>query len=136
MLEQGKCLILSVPGIIFLERRGNELMDLLHQVLTVIVLLISGAGAVVVIWGVVEAVKAFFVLKIRIEEVKAVSVSESIRQRLGAHLLLGLEIFIAADIISSAVSPTWEKVGILAATVGIRTILSYFLRMEVREKSP
>jgi len=27
-------------------------------------------------------------------------------------------------------------VGILAATVGIRTILSYFLRMEVREKSP
>jgi len=99
-------------------------------------LLISGAGAVVVIWGVVEAVKAFFFLKIRIEEVKAVSVSESIRQRLGAHLLLGLEIFIAADIISSAVSPTWETVGILAATVGIRTILSYFLRMEVREKSP
>ena len=111
-------------------------MDILHQVLTVIVLLISGAGAVVVIWGVIEAVKAFFILKIRIEEVKAVSVSESIRQRLGAHLLLGLEIFIAADIISSAVSPTWEKVGILAATVGIRTILSYFLRMEVREKSP
>jgi uncharacterized membrane protein len=117
-------------------KKGNELMDILHQVLTVIMLLISGAGAVVVIWGVVEAVKAFFVLKIRIEEVKAVSVSESIRQRLGAHLLLGLEIFIAADIISSAVSPTWEKVGILAATVGIRTILSYFLRMEVREKSP
>lgn len=129
-------MILSVPGIIFLQRRGNELMDILHQVLTVIMLLISGAGAVVVIWGVVEAVKAFFFLKIRIEEVKAVSVSESIRQRLGAHLLLGLEIFIAADIISSAVSPTWEKVGILAATVGIRTILSYFLRMEVREKSP
>ena len=136
MFEKGECLILTVPGIIFLQRRRNELMDILHQVLAVIVLLISGAGAVVVIWGVIESVKAFFILKIRIEEVKAVSVSESIRQRLGAHLLLGLEIFIAADIISSAVSPTWEKVGILAATVGIRTILSYFLRMEVREKSP
>ena len=41
----------------------------------------------------------------------------------------GLEIFIAADVISSVVSPTWNKVGLLAAIVGIRTVLSYFLRM-------
>ena len=47
--------------------------------------------------------------------------------------LLGLEIFIAADIISSAVSPSWEKVGMLAAIVGVRTVLSYFLRMELKQ---
>jgi len=33
-----------------------------------------------------------------------VSKSETIRQHLGAHLLLGLDIFIATEIISSAVS--------------------------------
>ena len=47
--------------------------------------------------------------------------------------LLGLEIFIAADIISSTVSPSWEKVGILVSIVGVRTVLSCFLRMEVKQ---
>ena len=55
------------------------------------------------------------------------------RRELGAHLLLGLEIFIAADIISSVVSPSWDKVGILAVIVVIRTILSYFLEVELKQ---
>lgn len=45
----------------------------------------------------------------------------------------GLESLIAADVISSVVSPMWSKVGVLAAIVGIRTVLSFFLRMEVRQ---
>jgi uncharacterized membrane protein len=53
---------------------------------------------------------------------------------LGSHLLLGLEIFIAADIINSVASPTWEKVGLLGAIVGIRTVLSYFLALEMRSE--
>jgi uncharacterized membrane protein len=51
---------------------------------------------------------------------------------LGSHLLLGLEVIIALDIINSVASPTWEKVGLLGALVGIRTILSYFLTLEMR----
>ncbi|HAM49689.1 MAG TPA: hypothetical protein DCP92_02960, partial [Nitrospiraceae bacterium] len=92
-----------------------------------VILAISGLGALVVVWGVIEVMGAFFSLKFSPVKDDAVPRSEAIRQRLGAHLLLGLEIFIAADIISSAVSPSWEKVGILAAIVGVRTVLSYFL---------
>jgi len=44
-----------------------------------------------------------------------------------------LKSLFAADIISSAVSPSWEKVGMLAAIVGVRTVLSYFLRMELKQ---
>jgi radical SAM superfamily enzyme YgiQ (UPF0313 family) len=33
----------------------------------------------------------------------------------------------------AVVSPSWNKVGILAAIVAIRTVLSYFLRMEVKQ---
>jgi len=94
---------------------------------------ISGLGAAVVVWGVIETIVAFIGLKLSSLKEEPVSKSETIRQRLGAHLLLGLEIFIAADIISSAVSPSWEKVGILATTVGVRTVLSYFLRMELKQ---
>lgn len=49
------------------------------------------------------------------------------------HPMPGLESLIAADVISSVVSPMWSKVGVLAAIVGIRTVLSFFLRMEVRQ---
>jgi uncharacterized membrane protein len=108
-------------------------VEIIHNILQVVILTISGLGAAVVVWGVLEAVVAFVILKFSPTKEEPVSKSETIRQHLGAHLLLGLEIFIAADIISSAVSPSWEKVGILVAIVGVRTVLSYFLRMELKQ---
>ena len=108
-------------------------MEIIHNILQVVVLTISGIGAAVVVWGIIETIVAFIRLKLSAAQEDAVSQSEAVRQRLGAHLLLGLEIFIAADIISSAVSPSWEKVGTLAAIVGVRTVLSYFLRMELKQ---
>jgi uncharacterized membrane protein len=108
-------------------------MALLDWVVRAIYLSISFFGALVVIWGVLEAMIRFFRAKVRTRVSDHVRENEAIRQQLGAHLLLGLEIFIAADIISSVVSPSWDKVGILAAIVAIRTVLSYFLRREVRQ---
>ena len=108
-------------------------METIHQAVAIVAVGISIIGALVTIWGVIEAVIGFLSLKLSRAGKDEIATSESLRQKLGAHLLLGLEIFIAADIISSVVSPTWSKVGILAAIVGIRTVLSYFLRMEVRQ---
>ena len=108
-------------------------MEIIHNVLQVVILTVSGLGAAVVVWGVIEAIVAFVSLKFSYTKEDPVSKSETIRQHLGAHLLLGLEIFIAADIISSAVSPSWEKVGMLVTIVGVRTVLSYFLRMELKQ---
>ncbi len=108
-------------------------MEIIHKILEAVILTVSGLGTLVVIWGVLQAIVSFFAMKIATEKKDPVSESEHIRQRLGAHLLLGLEIFIAADIISSAVSPSWEKVGILVSIVGVRTVLSYFLRMELKQ---
>ena len=85
-------------------------MEIIHNILQVVILTISGLGAAVVVWGVIEAIVAFVGLKFSSTKEDPVSKSETVRQHLGAHLLLGLEIFIAADIISSAVSPSWEKV--------------------------
>ena len=109
-------------------------MESLQHILQAVIMAISIAGAVIVIWGIAEAVAAFFLMKIGRAGKDAVQESETIRMRLGAHLLLGLEIFIAADIISSVASPTWERVGILASIVAVRTVLSYFLRMEMKKQ--
>jgi uncharacterized membrane protein len=108
-------------------------MELIHHVLQVLIIAIGIAGAVIVLWGIVEACASFLLMKAARTGKDAIHESEMIRQRLGAHLLLGLEIFIAADIISSVASPTWERVGILASIVGVRTVLSYFLRMEMKQ---
>ena len=51
-------------------------------------------------------------------------------------ILLGLEFMMAADIVSTIVSPTWDAIGMLAAIVLIRTFLSYFLERDLEaEKS-
>jgi uncharacterized membrane protein len=108
-------------------------MENMQQFLQVIVHAISVLGTLVVCWGVIECVVSFVRLKLPGRGDNAVAASELVRQRLGAHLLLGLEIFIAADIITSVLSPSWEKLGILVAIVGVRTVLSYFLRIEVKQ---
>ena len=108
-------------------------METIHRAVEIVAVGISIMGALVTIWGVIETVIGFLSLKLSRVGKDEIAMSEFLRQKLGAHLLLGLEIFIAADIISSVVSPTWNKVGILAAIVGVRTVLSYFLRMEVRQ---
>lgn len=108
-------------------------METMHLVFQYVILALSALGSLVVIWGILDAIVAFTSLKIRRPRQDLFTKNEAIRQRLGSHLLLGLEIFIGGDIISSVVSPSWEKVGILASIVGVRTVLSYFLRLELRQ---
>jgi len=108
-------------------------MAVVEFIVQIICVTISILGAAIATWGVAEAIFNFVKLKFTAQPKNQIIENETIRQRLGAHLLLGLEVFIAADIISSVVSPTWNKVGILGAIVAIRTVLSYFLRMEVRQ---
>lgn len=108
-------------------------MQTVHDLVQYAILGISIMGSLVVIWGVVESIVSFVAIKYSKATKEFFRESEPVRQRLGSHLLLGLEIFIGGDIISSVVSPSWEKVGILASIVGVRTVLSYFLRRELKQ---
>ena len=51
----------------------------------------------------------------------------------GAWLLLALEFQLAADIIRSVISPTWQDIGELGAIAVIRTFLNYFLERDLQE---
>ena len=55
--------------------------------------------------------------------------------RFGVWLLLGLQFALAADIVRSVISPTWEDIGELAAIAAIRTFLNYFLEKDLEEAS-
>lgn len=54
-----------------------------------------------------------------------------LRVQFGSALTLALELMLAADILITAVAPTWEDIGKLAAIAAIRTALNYFLEKEL-----
>lgn len=52
---------------------------------------------------------------------------------LARWLVLGLEFMLAADIVRTAIAPTWDDIGMLAAIAVIRTFLNYFLERDMKE---
>ena len=56
---------------------------------------------------------------------------EAVRLWLGRWLAVALEFELAADILRTAVAPTWNEIGQLAAIVVLRTVLNYFLQAEI-----
>src|SRR5262245_17755549 len=56
---------------------------------------------------------------------------KAVWSRFGVWLLLGLEFELGADIIRTAISPTWTQIGQLAAIAVIRTFLNYFLEQDL-----
>ncbi len=55
-----------------------------------------------------------------------------VRLTLARYLSLGLEFQLGADILATAVAPSWEQIGKLAAIALIRTGLNYFLMQEMK----
>jgi uncharacterized membrane protein len=56
-----------------------------------------------------------------------------IRLRLGMRLALALEFALASDLIRTAVAPSWDEIGKLAAIMALRTALNYFLEREFEQ---
>lgn len=57
----------------------------------------------------------------------------AIRLTLARYLALALEFQLGADILSTAIAPSWDQIGKLGAIAVIRTGLNYFLMREMKE---
>jgi len=58
-----------------------------------------------------------------------------VRLTLARYLALALEFQLGADILSTAIAPTWTAIGKLAAIAVIRTALNYFLGKEMETET-
>ncbi|WP_084251755.1 DUF1622 domain-containing protein [Bradyrhizobium sp. AT1] len=121
---------MMTSGMIF----GDEIRDLvlhgLHWTASTIELL----GVVVIVGGVLAAT-------IRsISDMRRGDLADafrSYRANLGRGILLGLEFLIAADIIGMvAIVPSFDRLGILALIIVIRTFLSFSLQIEIEGRWP
>jgi uncharacterized membrane protein len=63
--------------------------------------------------------------------IKGVLHKKEIWVRFATWLLLALEFELAADVIKSAISPSWSDIGQLASIAAIRTFLNYFLEKDI-----
>jgi uncharacterized membrane protein len=64
--------------------------------------------------------------------------NQNVRIQFGSSLTVALELLLAADILATAIAPTWDEIGKLAAIATLRTALNYFLERELRltDKGP
>ncbi len=111
-------------------------MDILKQLTIWLASGVEGAAAVLIGLAAVEATWRSLLLFVpgrdgahaagRPQDAK-----EAVRLRLGRWLAVALEFELAADILRTAVAPTWNEIGQLAAIVVLRTVLNYFLQAEI-----
>jgi uncharacterized membrane protein len=92
-----------------------------------VVPVVEAIGAAVICVGVVVTFVMWVMSEVRVRVVPY----EEVRLLLGRYLALGLEFALGADILATAVSPSWDDIGQLAAIAGIRTALNYFLAREL-----
>lgn len=92
-------------------------------------LAVETVGALVIGLGVVTAAYQF----VRTLRGRRGEDYNAIRLTLARYLALALEFQLGADILSTAIAPSWTQIGKLGAIAVIRTGLNYFLMREMRE---
>ena len=105
--------------------------DVLREYVDLLVRLVEATGALIIFVGAVVATVRF----VQAAVIKGTERRFSrIRLGLGRYLALGLEFQLAGDILSTAIAPTFEEIGKLAAIAAIRTVLNYFLDKEIEKE--
>ncbi len=113
--------------------------DLLREYVDLLVRLVEAAGALIIFSGAVIATVGFVRAAVGRRRDREFT---DVRLSFGRYLVLGLEFQLASDVLTTAIAPTFEEIGKLAAIAAIRTVLNYFLgkeiereRQEVEERS-
>lgn len=104
--------------------------ETLHEAVDLLVRIVEAVGVTVIFVGAVVGAVGFLRALPRRDPDAFVPV----RLTLGRFLALGLEFQLASDVLRTAIAPTFEELGKLAAVAAIRTALNYFLAKETKEE--
>lgn len=97
-------------------------------------MLLEVAGVLAILLGAIYAMYVFTAKRADIEDQGRY---RAFRANLGKGILLGLEFLVAADIVGTvAIDPSWNKVGVLAVVILMRTFLSFTLELEINRRFP
>jgi len=92
---------------------------------------VEASAALIIAYGAFQALYGSF--RSIVEKRSQVGQRRDVWLNFGVWLLLGLEFELAADIVRTAISPTWNDIGQLAAIGVIRTFLNFFLEKDLEK---
>lgn len=92
---------------------------------------VETTGAIVIGIGILVALWAF----LRAMAARKPANFNAIRLGFARYLALALEFQLGADILSTAITPSWDAIARLAAIAIIRTALNFFLMREINEET-
>lgn len=101
--------------------------EAIHQAVDAAIPVVEAIGAVVIVAGVLVTFGLWLASELRLRS----NSYEELRLRLARHLALGLEFQLGADLLGTAISPSFEEIGRLAAIAAIRTLLTFFLQRDL-----
>lgn len=107
------------------------MLEIFRQCTIYLAAFVEGAAAIIIAYGAIEATAKVLGLVIHRKDMQFNK--EYIRLNLGQWLTLALEFELAADILRTAVAPSWNDIGQLAAIIIIRTVLNFFLQKEINK---
>ena len=105
----------------------NALEELVILVISYLVPIVEACGAAVIMMGVIRTVVQHIRGRLHLD----LACLSGLRLQLVESLVMGLEFQLAADVLKTAISPTWNQVLVLAALVGLRIALSFLLEREL-----
>ncbi len=105
--------------------------EMLRDAVDLLVRLVEAAGAAVIFLGASLAIVQF----LRVLPSRRPERFTEVRLTLGRFLALGLEFQLASDVLRTAIAPSFDELGKLAAVAAIRTALNFFLAREIKEET-
>jgi uncharacterized membrane protein len=105
--------------------------EVFREVAGYIALGLEVVSALIISYGAIKAIVRLLMPKH--DKTETLVWRRTIFLHFGAWLILGLEFELAADIVRSAIAPSWQSIGKLAAIAAIRTFLNYFLEKDVEK---
>lgn len=106
------------------------LLDQIHHLAEIVAMFLELLGAAIIVGGI--GLSSWFYLRDGGRSGDWREAYSKFRSNLGRGILLGLELLVGADIISTITAPlTFESVALLAGIILIRTFLSFSLETEI-----
>ena len=103
--------------------------EALHQVARFVAMLVEALAIAVIAIGALEALVG--TARLLLGGPSDDSARRMVWLKFARWLVAALTFQLAADIVNTSISATWEEVGHLAAVAAIRTFLSFFLDREL-----
>jgi uncharacterized membrane protein len=114
-----------------LGERTIGLEDHFKEIAGFIALAIEAAAVLVVSYGSLQALAGM--VRSAFDRNAGAMQGREIWLRFATWILLALEFALAADLVRTAVAPTWDDISKLAVIATIRTMLNYFLAKDIAE---